>query len=425
VNFGVVRLSYDSSFGYTTAAEIPRNLILSHCIVNGQVGSPTFKDSKKGVELNCRECAVLDSYIYNIGSYGSEGHGIDGWKGPGPHIIDNCYVEAPGINVLFGGAGVPDAAAGAFNPQDITCTRSHLKKLNSWVGESGPGGNTVVKNWWEHKNGTRTLLKGCICENMWGGQGQSGYTILMQNAIGEGFPDDQYLYQQVNDVHLIYNKFLSGSGGPNVPATVNNRITGPFVGVDFTPEPITRWKCEHNLFYGIGRDDIGSFGRLYSPTGPGRYVSLDFNTLVLGAGEVVADIHSLLLFAGPTGNHGKYGWPLGARQRGNIVCYGRWGVTGDGTAGNEFLTFAKYDPAFDYSDNVVYGKVPSSTVNDLAANDYFATMAEMVFVDAANGDFHLDTGSPAIGAGPGGADAGADIDQVDIETLHCVDGQWP
>ncbi|NNG14843.1 MAG: hypothetical protein HKM89_00090 [Gemmatimonadales bacterium] len=37
----MVRFPHDASLGYTTVAEIPRNLILSHCIVNGQVGFGT------------------------------------------------------------------------------------------------------------------------------------------------------------------------------------------------------------------------------------------------------------------------------------------------------------------------------------------------------------------------------------------------
>jgi hypothetical protein len=325
IQYGVVRFFHDSSLGYTTVAELPRNLVLSHCIVNGFIDNPTFVNARNGVEVNCRECAVLDSYIYNIGMIGFESHGVVGWNGAGPHKVDNSYIAAPGINILFGGAGIPEASLGVLHSEDISITRNYLFKDEAWIDGVAP--YQTVKNWIETKASKRYVARGNVCENTWSGQGQ-GYGVLYQNLIDAGFPVTQYQYQKLEDTHVIYNKFLNSGGQVNVPATVDYSGNGD-------PEPVTRCKIEHNLFYGIGRADVARFGRSYSPTGPGRYISFEFNTVVLGPGEVADDMQFMLLFAGAGGAHPVYGWPAGGRMRGNITCYGRFGVSGTGTVGNE------------------------------------------------------------------------------------------
>lgn len=423
--FGLIRFSYSDNLSVNGVEVIPRNLFLSHCWIDGRIGA-AFGDVKKGIEFNCREGAVIDSYVeIGKGTLGQETHAIDGWKGPGPFKIDNDYLEAPGINVLFGGVNNAEVVntQGASQPADISTTRCHLfKNRTAWFDVSG----IVIKNWYETKNSVRNLFQGNVCTTMWGNQGQSGHPILMQNTIGPTFTNlDQWMYQQIRDTHLIYNKFIDGSGGPNVPATINRMTIQP--GTDFAPEPVTRWRCEHNLWFGISATSKGGgkFGRLYSPTGPGRYVSLDFNTYVLGSGEIVNDIQSLYTTSGSF-PHSLYGIPIGSRMRGNITCFGKFGYFGDGGFQGELAVNPVFDQDMDYSGNVAYGdSTPSPSANyNQVTNQYLSNIGAVLFTDEPNGDYTLQGGSPAVGFGPGGADAGADITRVDLETKDCISGQW-
>jgi uncharacterized protein YjbI with pentapeptide repeats len=426
--FGVVRFSYTDTLSGGDVTPIPRNLILSHCIVDGTIGA-SFGDAKKCVELNCREGAIIDCYLdHDRAMLGFEGHAIDGYKGPGPFKIDNNYIRSPGIGILWGGANNQEIVntQGASQPADISTTRNYFVKDMSWYNVAG----IVVKNWIESKNSVRNLIRGNVFSIMWGNQGQAGHSVLMQNTIGASFTNlDQWKYQQIRDTHIIYNKFLDGSGGPNVAATINRMDLQP--GPEYAPEPVTRWVCEHNLWYGIASTlkGGGTFGRFYSPTGPVQYCVLDHNTAVLQSDEVVLDNKHFFTIGNRNDlpPHVLYGWPSGSRCRGNIFNFGQYGIFGDGGYVGDKICFPEYDPSMDYDGNLVYGKAnPNANQYELVSTDnvYVGTMAECDFVNAAAGDFTLNPTSPGIDIGPGGTPAGADIAQLNIETEHCVDGQW-
>ena len=112
------------------------------------------KGSRRGIALNARRAAVVDSYLADFKEAGADSQAIAGWNGPGPFTITNNYLEAAGENVMFGGA---DPAIDGLVPSDIVVTRNHLAKPLRWRSGT-PGAEATawtVKNLFELKNARR------------------------------------------------------------------------------------------------------------------------------------------------------------------------------------------------------------------------------------------------------------------------------
>ena len=71
------------------------------------------KGQKRGIALNSANTFVRNSYIGGIRLSGQETQAIAGWNGPVPSCIENNYLEAAGIGILFGGAEPAHRSAGA------------------------------------------------------------------------------------------------------------------------------------------------------------------------------------------------------------------------------------------------------------------------------------------------------------------------
>lgn len=93
-------------------------------------------------------------------------------------LIDNNFLSAASISILFGGA---DPLNPAWIPSDITVTRNYFFKPLSWV--TGPW--FTIKNHFELKSGRRVLFEGNVCENSWPDRNpaaparQSGYSLVL------------------------------------------------------------------------------------------------------------------------------------------------------------------------------------------------------------------------------------------------------
>ncbi|HYE22516.1 MAG TPA: hypothetical protein VD998_02930, partial [Verrucomicrobiae bacterium] len=90
----------------------PYNLVLDRVYVHGL---PTH-NVKRGVELNSKAAAVIDSYISDIHVVGQDSQAIGGFNGPGPYKIVNNYLEASTENIIFGGS---DPRIQGLIPADI------------------------------------------------------------------------------------------------------------------------------------------------------------------------------------------------------------------------------------------------------------------------------------------------------------------
>ena len=105
----------------TSADAVPHHLIVDRCYVHGDAKL----GARRGVALNGRNIAVIDSYIADFKEVGADSQAVSGWNGPGPIKIANNYLEAAGENIMFGGA---DPKIADLVPSDIEVVHNHLSK---------------------------------------------------------------------------------------------------------------------------------------------------------------------------------------------------------------------------------------------------------------------------------------------------------
>src|SRR5262249_11291349 len=122
-NYGLVHLGE----GEGSLAALPHDIILDRVYLHGSATTST----QHGLTLNAARLALIDSYVSDIHWPGIETHAIAGWTGPGPFKVVNNYLEAAGINILFGGA---DPAIAGLHPSDIEIRRNYVFKPLSWRG---------------------------------------------------------------------------------------------------------------------------------------------------------------------------------------------------------------------------------------------------------------------------------------------------
>jgi hypothetical protein len=145
-------------------ALVPTDLILDRVIILG-----VATGVKRGVQLNSANTFVRNSYIGGIRLSGQESQAIAGWNGPGPFVIENNYLEAASIGILFGGA---EPAIDQLVPSDIVIRRNHITRPIEWRT-----GAWTVKNLLELKNAQYVQIDGNLLENNWA-QGQSGFAVV-------------------------------------------------------------------------------------------------------------------------------------------------------------------------------------------------------------------------------------------------------
>ena len=69
-----------------------RTIVVDRCYLHGD----PRKGTRRGIALNARRAAVVDSYLADFKEAGADSQAIAGWNGPGPFAITNNYLEAAG-----------------------------------------------------------------------------------------------------------------------------------------------------------------------------------------------------------------------------------------------------------------------------------------------------------------------------------------
>ena len=164
----------------TSADDVPRHIIVDRCYLHGDPGRGT----RRGIALNARYGAVIDSYLADFKEVGADSQAIAGWNGPGPFKLVNNYLEAAGENVMFGGA---DPTIPLLVPADIEIRRNHFAKPLAWK-RGDPAYALVpwtVKNLFELKNARRVLVEGNLFEHNWA-HAQSGFAVLFTPRNQDG-----------------------------------------------------------------------------------------------------------------------------------------------------------------------------------------------------------------------------------------------
>ena len=350
----------------TSEVDLPNHLIFDRCYIHGD----PLLGSRRGIAMNGKWIAVIDSYISDFKDTASDSQAVAGWNGSGPFKIVNNYLEAAGDNVLFGGA---DPQISGLVPSDIEVRGNHFFKPVSWMGSAWQ-----VKNLLELKNARRVLVDGNIFEHNWPAA-QNGFSILFTVRNQDGTAP----WSVVEDVTFTHNIVRHVSSAMNI------------LGQDdlYPSQQMKRILIQNNLFNDVSAANWGGFGRLFQMLSGTANVTIDHNT-AFHTGDVIS----------------ASGIPHTAfYYQNNLSPHNQYGVGGSGTYGNPLLTLGTYFPDAIFVRNVLAGGNPVMYPID---NFFPPTLADVGFVDLEAGDYRLAAGSPFKNAGTDGEDLGADVEAV-------------
>lgn len=256
---------------------------------------------------------------------------------------------------------------------------------NAGTAGSVPTSATVwlVKNLLELKNARRVTIDYNLLENHWK-QSQAGTAILFTPRNQQG-KCTWCVVESVTFAHNIVRKAGSGvmvlGWDDERPSARLNNIT-----------------IRHNLFSEIGSAWGGSGHFVFAIDGPKNLV-VDHNTFIAsdGSGVVMADKRATEGFVFTN----------------NVARHQNYGIIGSGY-GIGLSTIGRYFPGSVITRNVLAG----GKASNYPAGNLFPTVAsfEAHFANYAGGDYTLVAGTDWAGAGTGGADLGADTDELQIST---------
>jgi hypothetical protein len=388
-----------------TAALQPSNVIIDRSYIHGSDNPPLHV--KRGVQMDCQYCAVINSYISQIHLVGQDAQAIEGWNSTGPWLVDNNYLSASGENIIVGGASttIPGAV-----PSDLTFTRNYLFKPLSWNwrAQGKPYGCNdcwEVKNLFELKEGVRVLVEGNIFENNWL-DGQLGEAVVMKSENPGATP-----WVTTQDVTFRYNEILNSTGGSfDITCDNGTLITGPCT---------TRFYVHDNLATGVGGAS-------------GRYIGLFGDTTPQATYNGTQDLyftHNTIITLPPNAD-GPFGWlSMESIVNPGYAPYVRFAFTNNivGTyykpvgsncqvRPNKIVPCTTRDM---WRDNLYYENASCGEEVWTAHGKCAAKLAKVGFIDPANGDYRLR-------GGVGNAEhyIGADLDVLKKQIKGTISGNW-
>lgn len=350
--------------GATTVDALPHHIVFERCYIHGDpnVGG------RRGIALNARHVAILDSYLSDFKEDGEDTQAICGWNGTGPFAIVNNYLEAAGENVMFGG-GDPDIPN--LVPSDIVIRDNHFSKPVAWRASSW-----TVKNLFELKNAQRVLAEHNLLEYNWP-KGQNGYAVLFTPRNQDGNSP----WSMVRDVTFRNNVIRHVSSGVNI------------LGTDDLHSSLAteRIVVRDNVFEDVSDVNWGGIGNLIQVINGPADVTIDHNTAFATNAVIVATGQPSPRFTFTN----------------NIVSTGTYGVGGDSHYGDPKGALSAYFTGVVFRANVLQG----GYAPDYPDGNFFpASMNDVQFQNYAAGDFRLQPGSPFKNAGTDGKDIGATFD---------------
>ena len=375
--FDLVQLGSGSDRSTRT---LPHDIIIDRCYIHGLAGEAAIR----GVALNGKRLAVIDSYLAEFKDQVVDTQAIMGWNGPGPFKIVNNYLEAAGENVIFGGA---DPSISNLVPSDIEIRENHFFKPTTWRGVWA-----AVKNLFELKNARRVLVEGNVFENTWQAA-QDGYAILFTVRDQDG----RAPWSTIEDVTFQKNIIRHAGSGLDILTADDPNVS----------RNMKRILIRDNLFDDISGVRWGGFGRFITYlgfAGASVDVTIEHNTAFHEENILLADgiAHTGFIY------------------RNNITPRpaAGFGFIGSDTA-EGVPTLTAFFPVAVFQGNVLAG---ADSAIYPAANFFPSSLDEVDFVDRLGGDYRLAATSPFKNAATDGTDVGADIDALEAATAGVISG---
>ena len=285
-----------------TVDDQPHHIIVERSYIHGDAK----KGTRRGVAMNGRYMAVVDSYLSDLKDVGADAQAISGWTGAGPFRIANNYLEASGENVMFGGA---DPSVSGLVPSDIEVVHNHFSKPLRWRKEhpTFEGTEWAVKNLFELKNARRVVIDGNLFEYNWP-HAQNGFSILFTVRNQDG----QAPWSTIEDVIFSNNLVRHVAAGINILGHDDNQPS----------QQARRIEIRNNLFLDVG--GIGGNGRLFQVLDGTSGVTIDHNTSFQ---------RGSILFGGDHAPHTNFTF------QNNVAPHNEGGISASGTApGTSTLT---------------------------------------------------------------------------------------
>jgi len=362
----------DGSSAQNELESVPQDLVFDRVLIQGD----PEKGQKRGIALNSGSTTIKNSYISDIKTAGQESQAIAGWNGPGPYTIENNFLEAAGIDILFGGA---DPAIPDLIPADIVVRGNHLSKNVDWRGTKW-----TVKNLFELKSARRVLVEGNLMEYCWSAA-QPGYAVLftVRNSNGKA------PFSTVE--HVVFRNNIVR----HVAAAIN------ILGIDdLKPSgQANDILIANNLFDDVNHKRWGGNGAFLQVGNAPLNVRVDHNTVVQSGNVVTA-----------YGGTAKTPKPINEFQfTNNIASHNAYGIFGN-SVGVGKPAIAAYFPDGEITSNVLAGGQASR----YPAGNFFPSATQLLadFVDAAKGNYQLNDRSAYRRAASDGSAIGVNVEQL-------------
>jgi hypothetical protein len=368
----------------TSAANLPENITFEKCVFKGPAAFGVVASAQRGCQCHVKNLIIRQSHFSGIRSKAAESQTISVWNSPGPFLIEDNYIEAAAIGVLFGGA----VSAISGNIQTgITFRRNYVTRPASWQGETGWG----MKNLFELKNAQDVVVCGNIFEHNWP-DGQSGFPIVF-TVRANGFGADWTTIKRVRFEHNI----VRHTGAAFNILGQDNQTDG---GNTYPSTPMDTVTIHNNLIYDLDRQtwdspaNVAAAGTMFQIGMAPRNLHITNNTF---GSATSGNIMSLS------------GQPMpGFKVQSNIFrkvitpleSYGVFGdVVGEGNPA--LATYASNVNGYAntiFQDNVLAGAT-AATYNNWS--NLFPSLATLAadFTNAAAGNFRLVGGSAFAGKG--------------------------
>jgi hypothetical protein len=349
----------------TSLDQVPHHIIIDRSYIHGAATG----EYVRGVVLNSAHTAIIDSYLAEFHTTGSDTQAAVGWNGPGPFKLVNNYLQAAGENLMFGGAV---AHIPGLIPSDVEIRGNHFHKPLSWFPQdpSYAGTKWVVKNLLECKSGQRWLIEGNLFENHWAGA-QSGWFFMSTPKTQVG----QNPWNVCSDLTFRYNWIRRTTAGIALSGTDG-----------YASQRSGRIAIQHNVFEGLGANVVAGAhnGVAFMPSNGILDLVIDHNTIF--------NTSTVLLFTGV-----KYGAMTGFVFQNNILNAAGYGIFGDG-AGAGTTALNTYAPGWSVRRNLLAGP-KASTLFPVPDTFYVPSMDAAGFADLAAGDYELRDGNQYREAG--------------------------